>query len=309
MTGDPLVSIRCLVYNHEPYLRQCLDGFVMQQTTFPLEALVHDDASTDGSAAIIREYAERYPDIIKPIYETENQLSKHMCEGDDYWTDPYKLQHQVDILENHPECTIVFSRVKTISRDGIELGWTIPPENNSLPTGVITLDDYMLSEFYYGRWTFHTSTYLYRRSCAKLTVELLKTSFKRYPYGDQPILISCLLQGKGYYLPDVTGRYRVLSGGYNTNVKRDYRKEITFHEKRIIAWTDLDDYTSGKYHAYINRHCMRARYAILKLNYEHGLMNGRSKIKFLMYDLWHIRKSFSRFKITVAEFLSLIRKW
>jgi glycosyltransferase involved in cell wall biosynthesis len=121
MTGDPLVSIRCLVYNHEPYLRQCLDGFVMQQTTFPFEAIVHDDASTDGSAAIIREYAEKYPDIIKPIYEIENQwgkgtIKKNMdavmspnskyiatCEGDDYWTDPHKLQIQVDFLESHPD--------------------------------------------------------------------------------------------------------------------------------------------------------------------------------------------------------------
>ena len=121
MQGSPLVSIRCLVYNHEPFLRQCLDGFVMQQTTFPFEAIVHDDASTDGSAAIIREYAEKYPNIIKPIYETENQYSKHdgsilrimeaavhpdtkyiaICEGDDYWTDPHKLQIQVDFLESH----------------------------------------------------------------------------------------------------------------------------------------------------------------------------------------------------------------
>ena len=123
LKGDPLVSIRCLVYNHEPYLRQCLDGFVMQKTTFPFEAIVHDDASTDGSAAIIREYAEKYPDIIKPIYETENQFSKGgnflsrimnnathpnsryiaVCEGDDYWTDPNKLQLQVDFLESHPD--------------------------------------------------------------------------------------------------------------------------------------------------------------------------------------------------------------
>ena len=107
-----LVSIRCAVYNHEPFLRQCLDGFVMQKTNFAFEAIVHDDASTDNSAAIIREYAEKFPDIIKPIYETENQYSKKdgsltrimdaaispsskyiaICEGDDYWIDPLKLQ-------------------------------------------------------------------------------------------------------------------------------------------------------------------------------------------------------------------------
>jgi len=121
--GTPLVSIYCMVYNHEPYLRQCLDGFVMQQTDFPFQAIVHDDASTDGSAAIIREYAEKYPDIIKPIYETENQFRKFdgsiyrimnaavhpdtkyiaYCEGDDYWTDSHKLQIQIDFLESHPD--------------------------------------------------------------------------------------------------------------------------------------------------------------------------------------------------------------
>lgn len=115
---DILVSIRCLVYNHEPYLRQCLDGFVMQKTNFKFEAIVHDDVSTDNSAEIIREYAAKYPEIIKPIYETENQFSRGgdyldkivnnacrgkyiaICEGDDYWIDPYKLQKQVDLLEN-----------------------------------------------------------------------------------------------------------------------------------------------------------------------------------------------------------------
>lgn len=123
MEGSPLVTIRCLVYNHEQYLRYCLEGFVMQQTDFPFEAIVHDDASTDGSDTILREYAERYPEIIKPIYETENQYNKRngsisraidevmnpntkyiaLCEGDDYWTDPHKLQRQVNFLETHTD--------------------------------------------------------------------------------------------------------------------------------------------------------------------------------------------------------------
>ena len=130
MESVPLVTVQCLVYNHEPFLRKCLDGFVMQETTFPFEVLVHDDASTDGSAAIIREYAERYPEIIKPIYETENQHSKHdgslrrivhgsahpaakyiaLCEGDDYWTDAHKLQKQISFLESHPDYTMSCSR-------------------------------------------------------------------------------------------------------------------------------------------------------------------------------------------------------
>ena len=126
-----LVAIKCAVYNHEPYLRDCLEGFVMQQTNFPFVAIVHDDASTDNSAAIIREYEEKYPDIIKPIYEAENQYSKRdgsvgrimnaavdatgakyiaMCEGDDYWTDPLKLQKQVDFMEANPEYGLCYAK-------------------------------------------------------------------------------------------------------------------------------------------------------------------------------------------------------
>lgn len=126
--NGPLVSICCLVYNHEPYLRDCFEGFVKQKTSFPIEILVHDDASTDRSADIIREYTAKYPDLFKPIYQTENQGSKGvrislkyqfpraqgkyiaLCEGDDYWTDPDKLQMQVDWLEKHPEYAMHFHR-------------------------------------------------------------------------------------------------------------------------------------------------------------------------------------------------------
>ncbi len=135
-TRPLMVSIHCIAYNHEPYIRQCLEGFVMQKTNFRFEAIVHDDASTDGTAAIIREYAEKYPDIIKPILETENQYSKPdgslgrimdnackgkyiaMCEGDDYWTDPSKLQQQVDFLESHPAYSMCFHDVDVVAEKG-----------------------------------------------------------------------------------------------------------------------------------------------------------------------------------------------
>ena len=120
--GLPVVSICCLVYNHDEYLVQALDSFLMQKTTFPIEIVIHDDASTDNSVSIIKEYALKYPKLFKPLYQRENQKSKvksgmnprfnfprakgkyiALCEGDDYWTDPYKLQKQVDLLERFPE--------------------------------------------------------------------------------------------------------------------------------------------------------------------------------------------------------------
>ena len=132
---EPLVSICCITYNHEAYIRDALDGFLMQRTEFPFEILIHDDASSDRTQEIIREYADRYPDVIKPILQTENQYSKGisnpsgafnfprvrgryvaMCEGDDYWTDPDKLQRQVDYMERHPDCSLCFhsARIRTV---------------------------------------------------------------------------------------------------------------------------------------------------------------------------------------------------
>ena len=140
--NEPLmVTILCLVYNHESYIRQCLEGFVMQKTNFRFEAIVHDDASTDGTAAIIREYAEKYPDIIKPIFETENQYSKGdgslgrimtahthgkyvaICEGDDYWIDPLKLQRQVDFLEGNPEYVLTYTGAYIVNANSEKQRW------------------------------------------------------------------------------------------------------------------------------------------------------------------------------------------
>lgn len=126
-TGDvaaPIVSVKCLAFNQEDFIAQTLEGFLEQETNFPFEVIVHDDASTDKTAEIIREYEAKFPQIIKAVYETENQYSKYnnsidrivvpmlrgkyiaMCEGDDYWTDPHKLQRQVDFLESHPEYSL-----------------------------------------------------------------------------------------------------------------------------------------------------------------------------------------------------------
>ena len=126
----PMVSVISITYNHEPYIRDCLEGFLMQKTNFPAEIIIHDDASTDHTADIIREYYEKRPDLFHVIIERENCYSIHkpimmplykqaqgkyiaLCEGDDYWTDPLKLQKQFDFLESHPEYSGCFHSYKT----------------------------------------------------------------------------------------------------------------------------------------------------------------------------------------------------
>lgn len=122
-TNHPLkVSICCVTYNHEKFIRKCLDGFLLQQTNFPIEVIIHDDASTDGTQRIIEEYNNKYPGIFFPLFQKENQYQKGirgmnakfnfprctgkyiaLCEGDDFWNDPHKLQKQVDFLESNPD--------------------------------------------------------------------------------------------------------------------------------------------------------------------------------------------------------------
>ena len=122
MITEPLVSVCCLTYNHVKYVGQCLEGFACQKTNFPFEILIHDDASQDDTQNVILEFAAKYDsEVVKPICQKINQVSQGisplrqillprvkgkyiaLCEGDDYWTDPLKLQKQVDFLEAHPE--------------------------------------------------------------------------------------------------------------------------------------------------------------------------------------------------------------
>lgn len=220
--NELIVTIRCLAYNHEPYIRQCLDGFVMQKTNFKFEAIVHDDASTDGTAAIILEYAEKYPDIIKPIIETENQYSKqdgslhrimnaHMhgkyiaiCEGDDYWTDPYKLQKQVDFLEANPDCSFCCS------------GFVHKRQGESDVLEVLSREDkpffkFELNDFLTENWFTMPLTTMYRK---REFLEEIKDFLPKYKYyRDVHMYYHLLLIGKGFYISECMGCYRYHSGG------------------------------------------------------------------------------------------------
>ena len=219
----PLVAIHCLVYNHAPYLRDCFEGFVMQQTNFPFVAVVHDDASTDNSAAIIREYEQKYPHIFKPIYEIESIYRKGgfgaidnvmlhainatnakyvaMCEGDDYWTDPYKLQKQVDFLEANPEYSMCFH--------GAEI-------KNETDTKVITTcqdvedKEYFTNDIFPG-WVVPTASVVYRRSTINSFHTLKQTHWMKY--GDIVLFLKCTHTGRVWGMKEKMSVYRMTTNG------------------------------------------------------------------------------------------------
>lgn len=166
----PLVSALCVVYNQAPYLRQCLDGLVNQETTFPYEIIIHDDASTDNSADIICEYAKKYPDKIQTILQVENQFSQKkeiwstflipkaqgkyitFCEGDDYWCDSHKLQRQFDFMETHPEVSICYHQF----REYDQLKHSFEPYDNPAPKDGLSVKDLLWGGY------LHTTTLMCR---------------------------------------------------------------------------------------------------------------------------------------------------
>ncbi|WP_421840169.1 glycosyltransferase family 2 protein [Mycobacterium sp.] len=140
--NTPKVSVVSTTYNQEDYVRKTFDGFVAQQTDFPVEVIVADDASTDSTPAIIREYTERHPHLFRPIFRPQNLGYKTnlitamsaargqylaWCEGDDYWTDPMKLSKQVAFLDRHPNTAICFHPVRVTWEGGRADDYQFPP--------------------------------------------------------------------------------------------------------------------------------------------------------------------------------------
>jgi glycosyltransferase involved in cell wall biosynthesis len=237
MNNAPLVSICCTVYNHEPYLHDCFEGFVMQKTNFPFEILVHDDASTDKSADIIREYTAKYPGLFKPIYQTENQHSQGknpnscylfprvqskyiaLCEGDDYWIDPYKLQKQVDFLEKNDEYGLVHTAFKTVGPDG----------------GEIEMDFYKNIRLLTNKEFAFTDMLIYGLKIMTLSVCLrtsLMTDFSEWFVYDYWRFLDVARKSKIHYINEEMVAYRI----HQASLMRSNQSFVT----KRIQWVKLD---------------------------------------------------------------------
>jgi glycosyltransferase involved in cell wall biosynthesis len=257
---NPTVSIRCTTYNQEAYISQALDGFLMQETTFPFEIVVHDDASTDRTAEIIRGYEKKFPKIIKPIYETENQYSKKdgslrkimdnackgkyiaYCEGDDYWCDPHKLQMQYEAMEAHPECSLCAHSVQLISEKGKILEEFLPPKgvfNNGVN------DQSYFAQIVFFKHNIQTSSYFLK----KTTLQQNESIFSYPGNGDQKILRCCIKEGNFYFISKIMSHYRIQSNGSWTSRTATNSDAITELENNTINLNNLfDEKTQFKYH-------------------------------------------------------------
>lgn len=229
---DYKVMVVVLTYNHEKFIEDALKGIVKQQTNFPVVACVLDDCSMDGTADIIRRYESQYPDLIKGFYFEKNQYSqgiftyealipwlgkvKHIaiCEGDDYWTDPLKLQKQVDFMENHDDYTMCFHTVTEHWQDGSAPDKTFFPVEDRIYTGTEI----------YKQWVVATCSVMIRTSVFKDPQMLNIFKNKNLMYYDQALFMYCSIKGGIQGMSDVMSVYRRLKSGYSMQLEKDLKR-------------------------------------------------------------------------------------
>ncbi|MBU1215144.1 MAG: glycosyltransferase family 2 protein [Gammaproteobacteria bacterium] len=226
--ATPMVSICCITFNHAEYIEHAIEGMLMQETTFPFEILINDDCSTDGTDEVIRAYEKKYPNLIFPVYQKENQFKfggainprfnylrakgKYIaiCEGDDYWTDSLKLQKQVSFLESNPDYVITYHDAQPFDESG----------NLDLDFGGLRRDACNI-ELQTGVPIFTLTT------CFRNVFDTLPAEWMVARLGDKFTWSILGSYGKGKYLGDVKpAMYRVHAGGIHSSLHSSKRLEM-----------------------------------------------------------------------------------
>lgn len=253
MENIVVVSICCVTFNHENYIRQCLDGFVMQKTNFAFEILVHDDASTDNTASIVKEYEAKYSHLFRCVYQTENQFAKQntlinilfkmargnyiaICEGDDYWTDPYKLQKQVDFLEENRGVTLCSHKSSIVNEIDGTTHKTTPSERTEDAT--LTTKDII------DYWYMPTASYVFRRSA--LNIHEFSRLTEGLMFGDLALVYYLSWKGNIFYSDTVMSVYRHNKNGITaTHGERESEIYLTrLNEHQIIFMKRFNELTN-----------------------------------------------------------------
>lgn len=262
MKEELKVSVYCQTYNQVSYIKSALDGFLMQDTDFPFEVVVYDDASTDGTSDIVREYADKYPDIIRAFIMEKNTWhvperakialefrKKYLkgkytayCEGDDFWIDRHKLQIQVDYMETHPECSMyVHNALWVDCRDG-----TMKAGNPYISNGAGYVSPKEIIMLENGHPP--TASFLHRKEM----FDSMPQWFNEAAVGDYTLLLYAITCGNVYYNDRIMSVYRNFAvGSYTTTRKKDPYLTFYYHFGVTGFCIKYNQYTDYKYYKWL----------------------------------------------------------
>ena len=297
---EVLVSVLCITFNHQKYIRRCLDSMVNQKTDFRYEIIIHDDASTDGTPNIVREYAQRYPDLIIPILQKENQYSQGVdmindymfpkasgeyiveIEGDDFWCDDHKLQLQVDAMRKHSECALSVHKTGTVDAGGNKLSWQFPMMN--LEEGVITTQKLMELTLNKDNWPFHLSSLMVTTGLFREYMEFEPVGFPRrfYKVGDLPRYLYYGLKGDAYYIDREMSVYTMESGGFMSRMKADPEFARNVHQGYIDGLTEFDAFSDHKYSDLIAKMLVPRKFEIARIDRQFDILVSNPEFDYLI---------------------------
>lgn len=266
MNTKPLVSIVCLTYNEEDFVRDTFDNFLSQKTTFPFEVLVYDDASQDRTPEIIKEYASRYPDIFRVTLYEENNFKKGLgfyglrvgfneakgkyiayCEGDDYWCDDHKLQKQVDFLESHLEYNVCAHETRIRNDfDSKENETLFSRANFNSYIDISKRKHYTFEDTLTGN-IFHISSMMFRNSPIQWPEWICEVTAL-----DMVLFMILAEKGDIYRLDDVMSVYRQNRCSI-TNTQQQFNSKLASNSMLINLLSKMDEYWSNQYHKIITR--------------------------------------------------------
>ncbi len=323
----PKVSISVITYNHARFVRQALDGILMQEVNFPYEVIVGDDVSPDNTREILQEYAARFPDRIRLILHEQkgagipgklNFVSTihaargeyvAMLDGDDYWTDPLKLQRQVDFLDSHPDFSLCFHNSRLVF-EGVE-GF----DRNYNPE--ITEVSYTAKDLILRDWFIHSGSMMYRRN---LFPEVFP-EFYDLPSGDIPIGIFLASKGNVRYLPQVMSVYRKNAQSVSSQLI-DHQGASAFRT-RIKVLEVMDKVLAGAYRPFIqktvSRYHLEAAKQLMKAGDKAGLEAALADIEqrkadlslseVRMFHFLKLGKNIPGARALLLKVLPWIRRW
>jgi glycosyltransferase involved in cell wall biosynthesis len=303
-----IVSINCITYNHEDYIAEAIESFIMQETNFEYEILIGEDCSNDDTRKIVNEYVDRYPDKVKLItseknvgaYKNcirlfENSRGKYIapCEGDDFWTDPYKLQKQVDYMEKHPECSLCTHAAYKVTQHKKKLKSKIQPSDSNK---IFTPEDVIEG----GGGLFSTNSMLFPTKFV-----LRRPSFyENSPVGDYPLTIYLSLMGTVYYINELMSAYRVgVNGSWTETTFSDIDKFVLFNKRMEDMLNELNKFTNNKYDIAIKKtvNTLRFNALILQGRFKE-IKNGENK------NIYKSLSLVSKYKIFIKQYCPLLAR-